>query len=60
VLGDKDPRQCVKSESGRAQVVEWLKHLENNELRRAARQGQEPYDSSWMWEELKLTRYRHR
>jgi hypothetical protein len=54
VLGDKSPRQCVKSKKGQKMVVEWLKHLENNELRRAARQGEKPYDSRWMWQELKL------
>ena len=57
-LGDKTPRQCVRSKRGREQVIEWLKLLENNELRRAAGQGQPPYDSRWMWEELKLERYR--
>lgn len=53
-LGNKTPRQCVKSKKGREQVIEWLKYLENNELRRATSQGQKPYDSSWMWQELKL------
>ena len=59
MLGDKTPRQCAKSKAGREQVIEWLKYLENNELRRAAGQGQAPYDSSWMWEELKLAKYRN-
>jgi len=52
MLDDKTPRQCVKSKKGREN--EWLKYLENNELRRAASQGQEPYDSRWLWEELGL------
>ena len=39
-LGDKTPRQCARSKKGHELVIEWLKHLENNELRRAARQGQ--------------------
>ena len=56
MLDNKTPRQCAKSKTGREQVVEWLKYLENNELRRAAGQGQAPYDSSWMWEELKLAK----
>jgi len=47
-----------RSKKGREKVIEWLKHLENNELRRATSQGQAPYDSRWMWEELKLARYR--
>jgi uncharacterized protein (DUF2384 family) len=58
MLGDKTPRQCAKSKAGRERVIEWLKHLENNELRRATGQGQAPYDSRWMWEELKLAKYR--
>jgi len=54
-LDDKTPRQCARSKMGRTKVIEWLKQLENNELHRAAEAGQEPYDSSWMWDELKLT-----
>jgi hypothetical protein len=54
-LDTKTPRQCARSKTSRKKVVDWLKHLENNELRRASDQGQEPYDSSWMWDELKLT-----
>ncbi len=59
MLGDKTPRQCTKSKKGREQVIEWLKYLGNNELRRATAQGQEPYDSRWMWEELNLTKHRN-
>lgn len=53
-LGNKTPRQCARNKTGRKKVTEWLKQLENNELRRAAGANQEPYDSSWMWVELKL------
>lgn len=55
-LGNKSPRQCVKSKPGREKVIDWLKQLENNDLRRVAHQGGVPYDSRWMWDELKLTR----
>jgi uncharacterized protein (DUF2384 family) len=58
-LDNKTPRQCARSKKGREKVIEWLKHLENNELRRTARQGQTPYDSRWMWDELKLGKYRN-
>jgi uncharacterized protein (DUF2384 family) len=58
-LDDKTPRQCARSNKGREKVIEWLKHLENNELRRAASEGQTPYDSRWMWDELKLDKYRN-
>ena len=57
-LGNKTPRQCARSKKGRERVIEWLKNLENNELRRATREGQAPYDSRWLWDELKLGRYR--
>ncbi|MGB5305378.1 MAG: hypothetical protein WBO57_03980, partial [Gammaproteobacteria bacterium] len=58
-LDNKTPRQCTRSKKGREKVMEWLKHLENNELHRAARQGHAPYDSRWMWDELKLAKYRN-
>ncbi len=54
ILDGRTPRQAVKTKKGRAQVVDWLKQLENSEFRRAAGQGQKPYDSAWMWRELKL------
>jgi len=53
-LDNRTPRQCARNKTGRKKVTEWLKQLENNELRRAVEAGQEPYDSSWMWKELKL------
>lgn len=53
-LDNKTPRQCARSKKGREKVIEWLKYLENNEQRRAASQGQAPYDSRWMWDELDL------
>jgi hypothetical protein len=58
-LDNKTPRHCARSKKGREKVIEWLKHLENNELHRAARQGQTPYDSGWIWEELKLGKHRN-
>lgn len=54
-LDNRTPRQCARNKTGRKKVTEWLRQLENNELRRALEAGQEPYDSSWMWKELKLT-----
>lgn len=35
-------------------MVGWLKYLENGEVRRARDDGSEPYDFTWMWEELGL------
>jgi hypothetical protein len=42
LLDGKTPRQAVKTKKGRAQVVGWLKLLENSEFRRAAGQGTIP------------------
>ncbi len=53
-LGGKTPRQAAKSKKGREKVVAWLKLLENTEARRARSQGGQPYDSRWMWKELKV------
>jgi hypothetical protein len=54
LLDGKTPRQAVKTKKGRAQVVGWFKLLENSEFRRAAGQGHNPYDTAWMWRELKV------
>ena len=56
-LGDKSPRQAVRSAAGRAKVIEWLKLLEN----RSAQQGDDAiadYDFGWMWAELGLEGHR--
>lgn len=56
-LGNKSPRQAVRSATGRAKVIEWLKLLEN----RSARQDDSPiaeYDFAWMWAELGLEELR--
>lgn len=59
-LGDKTPRQALRTKAGRQQLIEWLKYLENGETRRAARQDEKPYDFTWMWQELGLTTERDR
>jgi hypothetical protein len=53
-LDDKTPRQAARTKKGRAQVIKWLKKLENSEYRRAASEGQAPYDFQWMWRELDI------
>jgi hypothetical protein len=58
-LGDKTPRQALRTENGRQRVIAWLKYLENGEARRAAHTGETPYDFSWMWQELGLEQERH-
>jgi hypothetical protein len=57
-LGGKSPRACARSKRHRHEVVAWLKHLENLELRAAARQGPGAYDVGWIWEELGLGEFR--
>ena len=54
MLNGKTPRQAVATKKGRALVIDWLKQVENSEHRRAAAQGQKPYDTAWMWDELKI------
>ena len=56
MLGDRSPRQAVKTREGRAAVVEWLKFLENEESRAALQQKRRPLDLSWLWDELKIPR----
>jgi hypothetical protein len=57
MLGDKSPRQLVKTKAGRTKVAEWLKILENG----AARAKNDPmatYSFIWMWEELGIAELR--
>ena len=55
MLGGRTPRECASGDpEARAELVHWLKHLENGELRRAARTGEAPYELDWMWEALGL------
>ena len=50
-LGDKTPRQAVRSAAGRKKVVEWLKLIENSSAKHEGSPIAE-YDFLWMWEEL--------
>lgn len=56
MLGNRSPKQCRRSKLGRALLVDWLKEIENRELRDAARGGTAPYDMSWMWQALGIDR----
>jgi hypothetical protein len=58
-LGNKSPRAAVKTASGRAKVVDWLKMMEN----RTARAGESDsamasYRFDWMWTELGIAELR--
>lgn len=54
MLGNKTPRKAAATKKGRSEVVEWLKSLENFEHRCAQKDGIEPLDLTWMWEDLKI------
>ena len=58
LLGGRTLRQAAKTKTGRSEVVNWLKGLENAEHRKAARDGQKAYDTSWIWKELDIERFR--
>lgn len=55
MLGDKTPRQAVRSAKGRLAVANWLKGFEQNKARLPADDPMHDYDFSWMWEELGIT-----
>jgi len=54
-IGNRVPREYVRTAAGRKSVTRWLKQLENNELRHARKMGVAPYDTHWLWHELDLT-----
>lgn len=54
-LGDKTPRQAVRSAKGRQAVANWLKGFEQNNARLPADDPMHDYDFSWMWEDLGIT-----
>ncbi|RUW61045.1 hypothetical protein [Mesorhizobium sp. M7A.F.Ca.US.008.03.1.1] len=60
MLGNKTPRQAVKTPAGRQKVAEWLKYLENQSAKRA--DPEDPiatYSFEWMWRELGVHDLRH-
>jgi hypothetical protein len=52
MLGNRTPRESARSRQGRKKLANWIKDIENGELRRAAGTGVPPYDVKWMWREL--------
>lgn len=55
-LGDKAPRQAIRTAKGRQAVIELLKSYELQEARRVRDQGGEPFDFGFLWERLGLKR----
>lgn len=56
VLGNKTPRQALRSKKGRQAVIDLLKSYEHGEERRVKDQGGEPFDFGFLWERLGLKR----
>ncbi len=56
VLGNKTPRQALKTKNGRLAVIELLKSYEHGEARRVRDQGGEPFDFGFLWDKLGLER----
>jgi uncharacterized protein (DUF2384 family) len=54
MLGNRTPRECARTKAGRRKLANWLKEIENGELRQAAATGAPPYDTGWMWRELRI------
>ena len=52
MLGEKTPREAVRTPSGREEAAAWLKHLEQGEARIRADRNIPAYDFRWMWREL--------
>jgi hypothetical protein len=55
-LGDKTPRQAIRSAKGRQAVIELLKSYELHEAHRVRDQGGEAFDFGFLWERLGLER----
>lgn len=54
-LDNQTPREAARDPRRRPKLIALLKEFENREAH-AARQGQTPYDFTWMWQELELER----
>jgi hypothetical protein len=55
ILGNKSPRAAVRTAKGRAEVIDWLKMLENHAANSAGQnEPMATYDFTWLWEELGL------
>jgi len=53
-LGNKTPRQAIKTKKGRQAVIDLLKSYEHGEARRVKNQGGEPFDFGFLWERLEI------
>lgn len=51
-LGNRSPRNAVKTPKGREKVIAWLKMLENHTAHQGPDDPMGSYDLTWMWQEL--------
>ena len=58
ILDGHSPRIAVKTPKGKENVVKWLKSLETSEARLRQLEPIEPYDFTWMWQELGIAELR--
>ena len=56
VLEGRTLRRAARTKTGRREVIDWIKQVENLEYRRAAEQGLRAYDTRWIWQELGIER----
>lgn len=55
MLGNKTPRQVVRSAKGRISVANWLKGFEQNTARLPESDPMRSYDFGWMWDKLGIS-----
>lgn len=58
MLGGVSPREAARTPEGRAEVVRWLKEMENRAARTSGDEHMTSYDFGWMWRELGLAELR--
>jgi hypothetical protein len=59
-LGNKTPKQAMRSKAGRLDVVELLKSYETQDRRRAEGEGRPPIDYRFLWKKVGLSREKER
>ncbi|MFU7527384.1 hypothetical protein [Qipengyuania sp. ASV99] len=57
-LGNKTPRALARARTGRPQVAEWLKYLENGSAKTGESDPMASYNFGWMWDELGISELR--
>lgn len=56
MLGNKSPKQAMRSKAGRRDVVQLLKSYETQEERRARAEGSPAFDFEFLWKKLGMSR----